>query len=230
MPKEDIEKLVWLYRAGIRAFDEDMGKFFSFLKEKGIYDRSLIIITSDHGEEFREHGRFIHSQTYDETIAVPLLVKFPNNEYSGSVIDEGLIESIDLLPTIVHYLGISEPSYVQGQSLLPLIEGESSGKKFVLSQNQNERRRFALRSTQYKLIFDYDSQEAELYDLAADRGEQVNLAEQAPERMAELLASLTQRIEDNRLLRTALATDGHRKTNVLSDAELERLRSLGYLQ
>ena len=66
-------------------------------------------------------------------------------------------------------------------------------------------------SPDYKLILNYESQEAELYDLAADRGEQVNLAAQAPERMAELLASLTQRIEDNRLLRTALATDGHRK-------------------
>lgn len=230
MSKEEIENLVSLYRAGIRAFDEDMGELFSFLREQGIYDRSMIIITSDHGEEFREHGLFIHSQTYDETIAVPLLVKLPDNEHSGRVIDEALTASIDVLPTICRFLGISPPPYVQGENLLPLVEGKALDREFVLSQSHDGRTRFALRGTRHKLIFDYESEEAELYDLIADPGERVNLAQRAPELLAELRDALTKRIEDNRLLRAAVASDDDGETSVLSDTEVERLRSLGYLR
>jgi arylsulfatase A-like enzyme len=229
MSRDEIDDLLRLYLAGVRAFDEDMGRFFTFLRNNGLYDRSLIIITSDHGEEFREHGQFIHSQTYDETIAVPLLVKFPRNQHSGMVVDDRLVESIDLLPTVLDYLGISGPPQVQGRSLLPGLRGEESGKEFALSQDQDRRSRFALRGARYKLIFDYESQQAELYDLEADPGERVNLGERQPGRVDEMLSSLTRRIEDNDLLRRALAAEGTNETNVLGEEEMERLRSLGYL-
>lgn len=77
VPQSEIDTIHGLYRVAVPHLDAEMGAFFDELKSRGLYDDSMIIVTSDHGEEFREQGRFIHSQPYDETIRVPLLVKSP---------------------------------------------------------------------------------------------------------------------------------------------------------
>ena len=73
-----------LYDRSVRHLDAQLGQFLQDLRHRGLYDDALIVVTGDHGEEFREHGRLLHSQTYDETAAIPLLVKLPAAMEAGA--------------------------------------------------------------------------------------------------------------------------------------------------
>lgn len=224
----EIEKVYRLYRAGVRYLDDQLANLFDGLKRRRLYDSSLIVLVSDHGEEFREHGRFIHGQTYDENIAVPLLIKLPYGRYRGTMVD-GLVEHTDLLPTLLDFLNVTVDIPFQGTSLVPLIEGRASGKRVVLSEDKFVPGRYALRSSRYKLIFDTGSKATELYDLASDPRERTNLSGERPRLVAGMRARLLQVLEKNSELAARVGSVGQ-VDEVLDEAEQERLRSLGYLQ
>ena len=118
---QDLRHFIALYDGGIRYTDEKLGEFLSFLKQSGIADQSLIVITSDHGEEFKEHGQFFHKQLYYRpNLHVPLIIRMPDYPKRQIRINE-LVQSIDLLPTIVEIAGLPPHSEAQGRSLLPVI-------------------------------------------------------------------------------------------------------------
>lgn len=77
------EYMIALYDDGIRMVDHYLKEFFDWLKVVGVYDRSLIIVTSDHGEEFGDHGSYLHEQIYEEVCRIPLLMKFPQQAFGG---------------------------------------------------------------------------------------------------------------------------------------------------
>jgi arylsulfatase A-like enzyme len=119
---EDLRHFVALYDGGIRYTDEKIGEFLSYLQASGLSDQSMVIITSDHGEEFKEHGRLGHGQLYYRpNLHVPLILRYPNFLKKGIRINE-LVQSIDLLPTILEIAGLPAHPNAQGRSLLPLIE------------------------------------------------------------------------------------------------------------
>ena len=119
---EDLRHFIALYDGCIRYTDEKIGEFLSYLQDSGLYDQSLIIITSDHGEEFKEHGRLGHQQLYYRpNLQVPLILRIPNYRKKGIRVN-GLVQSIDLLPTILEIAGLPPYPNVQGRSLLPLIK------------------------------------------------------------------------------------------------------------
>jgi arylsulfatase A-like enzyme len=229
LSREEIARLVDLYHRGIRALDDRLGELLDALRVRGLYDRSLIVLTSDHGEEFREHGLFIHSQTYDETIAVPLLIKLPGGRHAGTVVD-ALADPTDLLPTVLDFLDLPAPSYVQGQSLLPLVAGAGPPKEAVVSRDKHFRQRFALRTTRHKLIHDLDGGAVELYDLVRDPGERTNVGETHPQQVAALRRLLARRLDADRRLSAALVPARADGASVLTEEARERLRALGYLQ
>ena len=109
------------YDGGIRYTDEKIGEFFFLLRKVGLFDKSLIIITSDHGEEFKEHGSFLHYQLYYRpNLHVPLIMHIPAYSKRGIRI-ENLVQSIDIFPTVLDIAGLPDHPIAQGRSLLPLI-------------------------------------------------------------------------------------------------------------
>jgi arylsulfatase A-like enzyme len=123
---EDIRHFIALYDGGIRYTDDHIGGFLKYLRDAGLFDDSLIIITSDHGEEFMEHGSFSHGQLYYRpNLHVPLIMHIPG--YSGEEIRIAeLVQSIDLLPTIVDIAGLPAHQKAQGTSLLPRVKKQKN--------------------------------------------------------------------------------------------------------
>lgn len=168
-----------LYDGEIAYMDNALGKLFATLKAKGIYDNSIIAITSDHGESLGQHGEQTHGVfLYDETIHVPLLVKFPRPHYVGRRFDS-TVSLIDVAPTLLEASGIGVPSAMQGQSLLRLLASpEQSRPSFA--QTDYPRRAFgwsplaAWRVGGYLFV---SAPRRELYDERADPGSTRNLAE-----------------------------------------------------
>jgi arylsulfatase A-like enzyme len=230
----EISAIQELYHAGVRHLDSETGRLFKEMKDRGIYDDALIVVTSDHGEEFREHGRFIHSQPYDETLAVPLLIKFPSRWKAGTSIDQ-VVELVDVMPTLAELLGVSVPEYVQGESLMPLVRGRHESpngqysKTAAISRGTIETSRHALRTDEYKLIFNILRSDTELYDLKADPGEQNNVAEQMPRRTERLKAQLLRAIIDNRTLGARMANTTASGESLLTETERRSLEALGYV-
>ncbi|MCP5104204.1 MAG: sulfatase [bacterium] len=130
--RKDIERV---YEADIYTFDHRFGQFIAFLKEKNIYKNSMIILLSDHGEEFMDHGAWEHGHSlYNELIKIPLLVKFPDNRYAGRKIDRP-VSIADVLPTIMETenILIDETMDSDGVSLLRAIEGNGEKKRDIIA-------------------------------------------------------------------------------------------------
>jgi arylsulfatase A-like enzyme len=116
--EEEIDSVLSLYDCEISKSDYYFGKFIDYLRQRGLYENSIIVLISDHGEQFNEHGGFFHGGSiYNEEIRVPLIIKFPNGEFSGCQ-SNLFVSQVDVLPTILEYLGIEIPSGVDGISLL----------------------------------------------------------------------------------------------------------------
>ncbi len=112
-----------LYDAEIRFTDEHVGKMLERLERDGRLDETLVIVTSDHGEEFYEHNRFGHRQSlYEEVVHVPLLMRLPGRIPAGETSD-ALVGLVDLAPTILEYCDLAPPADIWGRSLRPVIEG-----------------------------------------------------------------------------------------------------------
>ena len=123
---EDLRHFIALYDGGIRYTDEKIFGFLSYLRDSGLLDQSLIIITSDHGEEFKEHGSLLHGQLYYRpNLHVPLIIRNPTYPKKEIRI-KNLVRSIDLLPTILDISRLPAHPKAQGESLLPLIKRHRS--------------------------------------------------------------------------------------------------------
>ncbi len=175
-----------LYDGEIRYWDEELGKLLDGLRKRGLYDALTIVVTSDHGEEFNEHGGFWHGTTlYDEQVRVPLLVKLPESRRGGTVVRHW-VQSIDLMPTVLKLLDVPVPEGVQGGDLFTgtdIIYAEESHEGNVL-----ESVRELDGTDEYKLITaNRDNPRGlapvELYRVDLDPGEQENLAGDSPDRV-----------------------------------------------
>ncbi len=182
------------YRATIRYVDESIGRLLDRLKSEGLYDESLIVLKSDHGEAFFKHRLFGHNATlYDDMMRVPLIIKFPKSTGIAPRRIANPVETIDVLPTLCEFLKVSPPDQHEGDSLWGLITGgvkELPGPEVVTCTIQ--RSKHALRVKDFKYIHNRGGVE-ELYDLRHDPHEQKNLAKQDVEntrRMREMLLSI----------------------------------------
>ncbi len=224
------------YDRGVQYLDAELGLFFAKLEELGLYDRSLIIVTADHGEEFREHGKFLHSQPYEESIAIPLLIKLPEN-HSAGVRVKGLVSTEDILPTVLELMKLPAPRYGSGESLLPSILTGHTRRELLLSQHKNKKARFALLDGRYKLIFDKRKGTSLLFDLDEDPGEKNDLAQDQPNRVIEMRSQLEEMLVRYKTTSAALSRDASPKkvgsskpASSLSKQERDSLRAMGYLE
>ncbi len=115
---EQMQNDINLYDGEIAFMDQELGKFFEYLKKKGLYDDLMIVIVADHGEQFLEHGNLRHgNKPYNEEAHVPLIIKTNRKVDSGRVISES-VSTVDLLPTILARLGEAKPDNLPGVSLM----------------------------------------------------------------------------------------------------------------
>jgi arylsulfatase A-like enzyme len=157
---KDRQRLIDLYDDEIYYNDNWIGEIIHFLREKGIYEEALFVVTGDHGEAFYDHGVYSHGHMpYDEIIRVPLIIKFPSNRYSDREIG-GLVELIDIFPTLISYAGLDSKippdTQVQGEDLLPLVEGSCEEvRDFCYSDTQTvsyHNRYLSVRGKKWKYI------------------------------------------------------------------------------
>jgi arylsulfatase A-like enzyme/Flp pilus assembly protein TadD len=203
------------YDGEIARADQIVGDFLARLKALGIYDRALIILTSDHGEGLGDHGEDQHGiLLYRETIHVPLLVKLPQSSRRGETVTAPAAH-IDLAPTIAQVLGMETPKEMHGASLLSLPSSRQlySETYFPLI-NLGWAPLRSLRTERYAYI---DAPPPELYDMTRDSGERSNIMSEE----RRVAASL----------RTALAQYPSTLDTVapISPEEAARLASLGYV-
>jgi arylsulfatase A-like enzyme len=142
----DVEQIRNLYLAGVAQADRDVGRVLAELERQGVLADTVVILTSDHGEELADHGLWEHNWMFQTNLRIPLIVSWPNGPESmgrGRRVD-ALVESIDVFPTVCDLLGIAPPApspadeyaRVDGRSLLPLLRGEvDSVKEFSFAEN-----------------------------------------------------------------------------------------------
>jgi arylsulfatase A-like enzyme len=196
-----------LYDGEIRYVDSHIGRLFDALRDADRYDDTIIVVTSDHGEAFGEHQLVGHDNVlYSELIRVPLILRVPGRAPAR---EAALVETKDLMPTILDLLEIPRPARARGS----LLEGER-GFAFSEVHNRNSEKRASVNHEGWKLIYTFDREEFELYDLERDPGETRNLAAAHPEVLARLKDALFARMG----------------VVVLDEEMLEELKSFGYIE
>lgn len=153
--EEDLHRLKSLYEDMIYYNDHHIGALIEKLKDLNLFEDTFFILMSDHGESFSEHGVNSHGAApYDELIKIPLIMKFPNSQFKGKI--DGLVQHVDLAPTVLNYLNIKESSMIiQGKSLLPLLEKQKEVNDFVFvefQRNENLPNFTALRNKEFKYL------------------------------------------------------------------------------
>lgn len=214
------------YHAEVRYVDAEVSRVLAALHQYRLAERTLVVVTSDHGEGLGEHGEDTHSHfVYDATMRVPLIFWGPSLIPGPGRVDE-MVRSIDIAPTILDLLGVPAPSDIQGVSLRPFLEGRSPdldlvayGETLVPMLTFNAAVLRFLRDGDWKYIHKV---EPELYDVAADPEERNNLAAEHPELRARLLDELSGLLESA----PEPSRDAQTSVDPLTEAHL---RALGYV-
>ncbi len=219
LPARDVEHAKALYDAEIRFVDDWIGELMAELKALGLYDRATIILLSDHGEAFQEHGSIGHSTLYTTVTRIPLIIRRPG---AGGAVISKIVESIDVMPTVLELVGAAPPPGIQGRSLLPLLRGEPSGpyRAFGESPARGAQRFIALDGQQ---LLTNRRRKTRLFDLRADPLEQHDLAKVRTGEVERLSRALER-------WQAVVERIGHEPEQLEIDREMaEELRALGYL-
>ncbi len=216
------------YAAGVHAVDRRLGRFIRDLRDEGLLDDRVVVVTSDHGEELFDHGGWDHGfNLYDHQLHVPLMIRLPDGRLGGTRVDD-LARLVDIMPTVLALAGADPPAGVVGRDLFPLADGSAEDRvhRHTFSTSvKNRPTTHAIFDGRFKLISDLAGTQRRLYDIEADPGEQIDLADEQPETVERLNARLGEEISrvDSGEAAPGLAGE-------IPQDQLERLRELGYLQ
>ncbi len=189
----DINYLSAQYDSEINYVDEKIAEILYTLEEIGIVEDTLIILTSDHGENMTEHELYFgHTGVYETIIHIPLILRWPGKFPQGKKI-KTMVQHTDYAPTILDILKVSSGKQMEGKSLLPLIEDKTQqGYQEIYTSECHWRAVRAVRTKEWKLIKAvdkgkiYEMPDRELYNLKTDPGETCNLAQEEREVADEL--------------------------------------------
>jgi arylsulfatase A-like enzyme len=231
---EDVTEVRALYDNGIVSTDDQVSRLFELLDRHGLYEDAIVVVLSDHGEEFLEHGAFNHGRTvYEELVRVPLLIRLPGGRHAGRVVQEP-VALLDVAPTILDAANLPIPPAFQGDSLLGVIKGSQAGDRLreraVYFESPNARAGVhGLRRDRWKLIRN-GSGEEELYDLASDPRERRNLSNEAVEVREELSTRLAAWVAEMEEAGQKEGWFAVPQAQGISPEERESLRALGYIE
>jgi len=222
------------YDGGIRFIDDNLAEFRRFLERKGLFDKCLILIVSDHGEGLGEHQYYHHGlQLYEAQVHVPFIIRFPQQKWEGRKL-ESLTTLLDAAPTILECVGLEPLPGARGKSVMPLIEGRSEKvRDFVLLERRwfppenpqgfrdwEPGEKYGIRGERWKYIWRAESA-AQLFDLMVDSHELDDRASAEPAVSAQMEIQL-------RKYRAALKNRKTKKQEV-DPKRLEELKALGYV-
>ena len=187
---DDKQKMRWKYQrymqdylACISSVDDNVGRVLDYLDESGLSENTIVVYTSDQGFYLGEHGWFDKRFAYDESFKTPLLIKWPNQIAPGTTNDE-MVQNLDFAQTFLEAAQIDAPEDMQGESLIPLLKGDTSKWNresvyyhyYEYPGEHTVKRHYAIVNKAYKLIyFYYDVDEWELYDRLKDPQEMNNV-------------------------------------------------------
>ena len=196
-------RLIRGYRAAVSYADANVGRVLGALRETGLEDDTVVVVTSDHGWNLGEHGLWCKHSCFETSLRVPLIVRAPGRTPAGATAD-GLVELLDLYPTLCDLAGVPKPGHLAGASLAAgLADPGTLGKPAAVSRY---RRGDTLRTARHRFT-DYTDAKggaaeplgSMLYDHAADPGETTNLAPAEPAVADELLNRLNAVAGDRRV-------------------------------
>lgn len=228
----DVQYVLAQYQGAVTYVDDEFGRLIDELDTRGLLQRTAVIVTADHGESLGEHGMyFVHTGLYAATTHIPLLTWFPNDGRHGAEVRD-VVESVDIYPTLLEYMGLAPPEHIRGRSLWPLIRGgtlpaktafiEHAGRNLVSLRTD----RFAyvkhLRTAYIQPSYTFTNGREELYDLQSDPDEIHDVSKDLPQVTAGFRVELEQRRTDKLNLAIGKAEVTAETTDVL--------RSLGYVQ
>lgn len=221
----DVALLQALYASSLHFVDSQIAILDRFLEEAGILDSTILLVTSDHGEEFGEHGRFGHHQDYRETLHIPLLLRWPEQIETGQVHE--IVGTTDLAPTLLELCGIRPPDAFQGRSLVPLLKGDDWMSSATFMGNQLDGI-FGVRTARFS-YYVHGLREAraveELFDVEVDSLERVDLRPMEPAELDSARSLVAEWL--HRALQARPPAAG--PANPLDTQTRALLRSLGYI-
>jgi arylsulfatase A-like enzyme len=227
----DLHHIEALYDGEILYTDREVERLISEMKRLGLFENALLVVTSDHGEEFLDHGQWEHQKTlYEEQLRIPLLVKFPKGANAGRRV-EGQVSLIDVAPTMLDALGIPAPPTFVGKSLQSAVRDDAAWNEDAWAETEHTldgSRKLALRRglSEEKAIFTLRDEgiAIELFDLAEDPDEKNPLDPRGRR------SDLERRLRTYLLEAESLRRGKTLPQVLLRPEDLERLRSLGYLR
>lgn len=226
-----------LYDGDVRQADANFARLVELLARQPRWKDTIVVVLSDHGEEFHEHGSWFHGQSaFQEMLRVPLILRVPGLTDGGLRVAPP-VQLIDVLPTLAELAGGPPAAHWQGRSLLPLLRGAAPAQpspvlsmRIITERNLSGARgdtETALILDGWKLIVHHDVRRTSLFDLTSDPGETRDLSQEQPERAAAMLALVQQRLRDLPVLpiRSAEELD-----QAAAEEKLRHLEDLGYVE
>ena len=234
--RRDVEAAIALYDANLRYADEAFGRIRGLLEGAGLWDPALVLVTSDHGEAFWQHGRWGHNEhLYDEELRVPLIVKLPAGRGLAGLVRPELVSTVDLVPSVCQWLDLplAGPD-LDGRSLAALVEHRDfePGPRELLLRSHHTIAHLALRTNASKTIVER-AQTAEdggfgrtvaieHYELDRDPGEREDVHERERERLGPVVERLEAWGRDAVIARNDQGAG-------MTRTELHMLKELGYV-
>ena len=179
--------MIHAYYACVSFIDAQIGRILRVLEENNLADSTAVVIWSDHGFHLGDHGRWAKHTQFEQAMRCPLIVRLPGH-HSVTGTTEAIVESVDIYPTLCRFAGLKTPSFLDGESFLPVLAGKSNGKPAAFSQIRpvNRKKRnvmaYSVRTSDFRYVEwrEPDNSNAviwqELYDHRSDPEETVSVA------------------------------------------------------
>lgn len=226
-----VRYLVSQYDAEIAYIDYQVSQVIQALEDEGVYDDTIVVFTSDHGEDFFDHVGLIGHRhpPYDSQVRVPLIIRIPGRD-GGRI--RGQVRLIDVMPTLLDLIGLPEPGDMDGVSLRKAFDGHKISLSALSEQTEQfiesdrsvvyRNKKISLRKGEWKYIYDLISNESLLYNLKEDPAEQNPVTDDiAREMHHELMEIHSKNVEKSNSVTI--------NTSKISDESVKRLKELGYL-
>jgi len=223
--KADIQHLIDLYDQELLYFDHHFRRLIEHGEGLGLFNNTIILFLSDHGEEFYDHEQVLHGYTiYEEQLRVPLIIYVPNRSPKAV---KGITRHVDVFQTVLELLHIQEPEHLQGRSLLTQMNGKEVKQLPVVAQAQLRAVKTvqaqSIRFENWKIIKHIIPERyAELYNIKQDPKELQNCAMQETDRTRKMIKELAVFIKSLPNAQGGVVT--------LTPKEIEELSSLGYIE
>jgi len=224
----DLDFGVKEYAAGVTFVDDHVGQLVASLKERGLYDDMMIVLVSDHGEHLGEHDLwFTHAEPYQECLHVPLMIKFPEGHFAGTVVDSP-VSTLDLMPTMLETVNIRPPD-MDGRSLLPLCAGRATSVGSLLVAEQGghvDGFSKVLIDWPWKLLYSRSKgvEAYSLFNLNADPGETSDLSDEHAAKTKQMRRRMWRVFDpDNPVVEAGTAVSAD-----IDEDTKRRLEALGY--